>query len=84
MTTLIALYGSAGLIGRCDEKCYGAIHPDCDCVCRGANHAKGLARAVDNTRQLAERWIAQAEGIKHAEVPDWVRTQPMFPELATA
>jgi hypothetical protein len=57
MTTLIAFYSSDGCEGRCDAKCYNAQHPNCDCICGGRNHGKGLQKAIDNTRQLAEAWI---------------------------
>ena len=46
-----------GYEGRCDARCYGATHPDCDCVCRGMNHGKGLRQAADNTQRLADQWV---------------------------
>jgi len=49
MTTLIAVYNSSGLVGRCDAKCYNAKHPVCTCICGGANHGQGLQKAVENT-----------------------------------
>jgi hypothetical protein len=57
MTTLIAVYTSSGLIGRCDAKCYEAITPLCECMCGGRNHGKGREYATSNTRALAEEWI---------------------------
>ena len=57
MTTLIAVYTSDGLAGRCDAKCYEATCPVCDCVCGGRNHGAGRERAIDNTRTLATHWI---------------------------
>jgi hypothetical protein len=48
--TLIAVYNNDGCVGRCDERCYGATHPDCDCVCGGKNHGVGLSKATDNTQ----------------------------------
>lgn len=60
MTTLIALYGSEGCIGRCDAKCYDAHEVDCDCICGGRNHGAGKNQAVDNTREMAEQWIENA------------------------
>lgn len=57
MATLIAAYNSSGCIGRCDAKCYDAIHPDCDCICGGANHGCGQQQAFENTTKLFESWI---------------------------
>lgn len=64
MTTLIAVYGHDGCEGRCDAKCYNAQHPECDCVCGGANHGKGLAVATANTAAMAEGWIERYAGEK--------------------
>lgn len=55
--TLIAVYNSDGCVGRCDAKCYNANHPHCDCICGGANHGAGKQAAIDNTRELSQRWI---------------------------
>jgi hypothetical protein len=60
--TLIAVYTSEGCSGRCDAKCYTATEPACDCICRGANHGRGLAQAIDNTRQMAEAWVEKYAG----------------------
>ena len=68
MATLIAVYTSAGCVGRCDAKCYQAKHSDCDCICGGKNHGKGLATAKGNTRHLAEEWAkryAQEKGLEN-------------------
>jgi hypothetical protein len=64
--TLIAVYNSNGLVGRCDAKCYNATHPDCDCVCGGRNHGAGQQQAIDNTREMVREWIKKAndEGLK--------------------
>jgi hypothetical protein len=59
MTTLIAVYNSGGLVGRCDAKCYNATHPNCQCVCGGKNHATGKQQAMENTRELADTWIKE-------------------------
>ena len=59
MTTLIAVYdGDGRCVGRCDAKCYNAEEPECQCVCGGRNHGKGLQQALDNTREwlLEELW----------------------------
>ena len=60
MTTLIAVYNSDGLVGRCDAKCYQATEPACECICGGDNHGAGYARAVDDTRDRSERWLEEA------------------------
>jgi hypothetical protein len=60
--TLIAVYTSEGCIGRCDAKCYTATEPACDCVCRGAKHGRGIAQAIDHTRQMAEAWVEKYAG----------------------
>jgi len=67
MTTLIEAHNSSGCIGRCDAKCYNAEHPDCQCICGGANHGVGLAKAVENTEELAESWI-ESYGGEHADM----------------
>lgn len=59
MTTLIAVYNSGGLVGRCDAKCYEAHEPTCTCVCGGANHGAGYQRAADNTREWAKTWLEE-------------------------
>ncbi len=59
MTTLIAIYTSDGLVGRCDAKCYDAHLPDCDCICHGRNHGQGREKAIDTTRHLATQWIEE-------------------------
>lgn len=59
--TLITYQNSAGEGGRCDAKCYTAKHPECHCICGGANHGAGLSKAMDNTREMAEEWIRQWE-----------------------
>ncbi|KPK75268.1 MAG: hypothetical protein AMJ79_11820 [Phycisphaerae bacterium SM23_30] len=55
MTTLIAVYNSDGLVGRCDEKCHNAKEPDCDCICGGANHGVGFKQAQKNTKKMTEK-----------------------------
>ena len=60
MTTLIEVRGGDGrLIGRCDARCYEAEHEHCECICCGQNHGTGLHRAAENTREMAEQWIAE-------------------------
>lgn len=64
MSTLIAIYkksGDGGLVcvGRCDSKCYNPTNPDCECICGGANHGCGKEKAIEQTREAAERWIEE-------------------------
>lgn len=71
MATLIAVYTSEGCVGRCDARCHDATSPaaECDCICGGANHGVGQARAIENTRALAEKWLQEfAERKGFAEV----------------
>lgn len=51
---LISVGDNYGIHGRCDAKCYGAKHPDCNCICGGRNHGAGIDKALENTRELAE------------------------------
>jgi len=66
--TLISVHNSEGCVGRCDARCYDAIHADCDCVCGGSNHGKGEAQAVANTAAHAEEWVKAIEGQTGAKV----------------
>lgn len=59
MATLIAIYNSNGLVGRCDAKCYNAKHEKCVCICGGRNHGKGLAEAIENTQAMANQIIEE-------------------------
>ena len=52
MATLIAVYNSEGLVGRCDSHCHSAVEPECTCICSGRNHGVGLERATENTREF--------------------------------
>lgn len=53
------IYASNGdhCIGKCDANCYNATHPECDCICRGANHGVGLKQAQENTAKYCDEWI---------------------------
>ena len=81
MTALIAVYTGDGCAGRCDAKCYNAWGPECHCICQGANHGAGRQEAIDNTREMAESWLGQAQangqGIGHAEVLADALHQPL-------
>lgn len=53
MTTLIQGYGALGS-RRCDAKCYAAEPgSDCDCICDGANHGRGMDKAIRITRRIS-------------------------------
>lgn len=58
MATLITVGGNDWQ-RRCDAKCYDAKGPDCDCVCGGMNHGKGLETAQRNTAERAEELIGE-------------------------
>jgi len=82
VTALIAVYTGDGCIGRCDAKCYNAWGPECHCICQGANHGAGKQEAIDNTRELGESWLGQAQAngwrLGHAEVLADALHQPLF------
>ncbi len=51
MTTILTGYDSSRE-GRCDARCYDAMHDDCECICGGLNHGVGYKRAVENVVEL--------------------------------
>jgi hypothetical protein len=82
MVTLIAVYNSEGLVGRCDARCYAASDERCRCICQGKNHRKGLQVAIDNTRDMCDRWLEHARAVdpsitKHM-INYWSATDPLF------
>jgi len=42
MATVMSWGNSEGIQGRCDSKCHYARLPECDCMCEGQYHGKGL------------------------------------------
>ena len=54
MSILITVINLLGHHEFCDERCYNAIGPKCDCVCGGINHGKGLPKAIQNTIELSK------------------------------
>jgi hypothetical protein len=56
MVTLISVYSSGGVVGRCDALCYDATQPVCRCICRSKCHGVGREQAEINSRELAETW----------------------------
>ena len=59
MTTLISIHNSDGCQGRCDARCYDATHDNCNCICGGMNHGKGIDQAINNTAELANQWVEE-------------------------
>ena len=82
VTTLISWASSGGASGRCDAKCYDADSPPavCTCICGGANHGAGEARAIENTSRQAEGMIARYAGMPglRAHVCPEARQQTLF------
>lgn len=54
MVILLESVNSSGTPRRCDEKCYNAHHPICNCCCGGANHGVGLSKAQANLKAWVE------------------------------
>jgi hypothetical protein len=82
MTTLLTVYDSEGLLGRCDAKCYQALHPDCVCICGGSNHGKGRAAAIENTRMLAQDWLHHAaQSLQRARLHAQCQQDTLWGEL---
>ncbi len=78
MPVLIEVRNAAGLVGRCDSRCYEAKEPECNCICGGANHGKGKEQARANTQKRAKEWLAQFRRVdKSCYVPIGVQ-QPLF------
>jgi len=57
MSTLIYAMAGGKCIGKCDENCYNAEHPECTCICGGRNHGKGKDQAIKNTEKYADQMI---------------------------
>ncbi|MET7335938.1 hypothetical protein [Nonomuraea sp. NPDC005650] len=68
MATLLAIHRPGGRTQRCDARCYQAtLGSECDCVCGGVNHAKGLQQALILTRKQVQRWIEAARR-RHSDI----------------
>lgn len=52
MTTLITIYKSDRIVGRCDARCYNSTRPECNCCCCGINHGVGLDQARANNKRI--------------------------------
>lgn len=79
--TLIESRNAHGVVGRCDAKCYNAQHLDCDCICAGYNHGKGLEQAILQTREVGERWVEEFL-VQHpgavGSIADFIRQSDLF------
>jgi hypothetical protein len=53
MVTLLSVGNSEGE-RRCDARCHDATEPDCDCICGGRYHGKGLQVAREQVHQDAK------------------------------
>ena len=57
MASLLIVRAGADIVAQCDEHCYNATRPKCECkACGGANHGIGLEQAAVNTRILVAEW----------------------------
>lgn len=70
MTTLLYQKIGQGKARVCDARCYDAKSTVCHCVCEGRNHGKGLKRAIENTKALAQEWL-DGTSIKRKNL-EWV------------
>lgn len=59
MPTLIIVYNSKGVVGRCDASCHNAVMSRCRCVCGGINHGIGLDQARTNTKRITDEQIRE-------------------------
>jgi len=55
MVALIVERISGGRTRTCNSRCYNAKGAECTCCCGGKNHGVGLSKAIDNTREVAEK-----------------------------
>lgn len=56
MSTLLAVFDSSGqCIARCDIRCYAAQGDDCNCICQGRHHKRGIQAA----RSMASTTLAE-------------------------
>lgn len=71
MPSVISYHQSGRIAVKCDAHCYNAIGPECHCICGGANHGKGYEQAIENTRELADKFM---ENIK-SSIPESVNAK---------
>ena len=81
MTTLIAVHSKERCIGTCDYRCYYAMQPSelkeprrdaCRCICGGANHGVGRAKAVHNH--------ARGVGLTRAYLEEFAKRRGLDPD----
>jgi len=96
MSTIIAVYRNGRCIGLCGGLCYDAKQPSdlkecrrdaCICICGGANHGVGLAKAMDNRNRqigLTAEHIAEFAKIKGFACEELVVVDRLHPDYRTA
>ena len=83
MPVLIKVYGSNGLRGCCDGRCYDAITKRCRCCCGGVNHGVGLNKAIGNIARMYKAQVAANCGGPFGELEVVMpKVEPaLFPEV---
>jgi hypothetical protein len=59
---------------------------ECTCVCHGANHGRGITKAMEQTRVMAEQWVttyARVHGLRQyrAELGQEVEQIGLFEDV---
>lgn len=60
MATIISVYNSDGLVGRCDARCHEAKEPECHCICGGAYHGVGSKIAMEDRGDLTDDEVLES------------------------
>lgn len=68
MVALIVEKTSSGRIRTCNSRCYNAKGAVCVCCCGGKNHGVGFDKAIENTRETAEKIANTAFQLPFKEV----------------
>ena len=72
MTALITVRLAGSVVRSCCASCHNATSPpsECDCICAGGCHGKGLEQAIVVSRVMYREWLerAQARGLEFDEV----------------
>jgi hypothetical protein len=58
---LVDFVTSDGKRKVCNARCYNARHNECVCICRGANHGRGMRQAQKLTTKFAAKWLRRAQ-----------------------
>jgi hypothetical protein len=77
VTTLIYVRYGSGEYHRCDARCYTAREPNCQCICKGANHGIGEAKAVQNVLAYTEKQV-QAIAMKGGWVSEEIKQRKLL------